>query len=54
VSHAGLALLRQPLLRVTAHVRTATFRWISAAIGGYCDGDNALADSSKAASGPEC
>ena len=28
----------------TAHVRTATFRWISAAIGGYHDGENALAD----------
>jgi Insertion element 4 transposase N-terminal len=34
----------RPLLRVTAHVRTATFRWISAAIGGYHDGENALAD----------
>ena len=33
----------RPLLRVTAHVRTATFRWISAAIGGYHDGENALA-----------
>jgi hypothetical protein len=34
----------RPLLRVTAHVRTATFRWIGAAIGGYRDGENALAD----------
>ena len=34
----------RPLLRITAHVRTATFRWISAAIGGYHDGENALAD----------
>jgi Insertion element 4 transposase N-terminal len=34
----------RPLLRVTAHVRTATFRWIAAAIGGYYDGENALAD----------
>jgi len=34
----------RPLLRVTAHVRTATFRWIAAAIGGYHDGENALAD----------
>jgi hypothetical protein len=34
----------RPLLRVTAHVRTATFRWIGAAIGGYHDGENALAD----------
>ena len=34
----------RPLLRVTAHVRTATFRWIGAAIGGYHDSENALAD----------
>jgi hypothetical protein len=34
----------RPLLRVTAHVRTATFRWVGAAIGGYHDGENALAD----------
>ena len=34
----------RPLLRVTAHVRTATFRWTGAAIGGYHDGENALAD----------
>jgi hypothetical protein len=34
----------RPLLRITAHVRTATFRWLSAAIGGYHDGENALAD----------
>jgi Transposase DDE domain/Insertion element 4 transposase N-terminal len=34
----------RPLLRITAHVRTATFRWISAAIGGYHDSENALAD----------
>jgi hypothetical protein len=34
----------RPLLRVTAHVRTATFRWIGAAVGGYHDGENALAD----------
>ena len=34
----------RPLLRVTAHVRTATFRWIGAAAGGYHDGENALAD----------
>jgi hypothetical protein len=34
----------RPLLRVTAHVRTASFRWIGAAIGGYHDGENALAD----------
>jgi hypothetical protein len=34
----------RPVLRVVAHVRTATFRWIGAAIGGYHDGENALAD----------
>src|SRR5580700_9173601 len=34
----------RPLLRVTAHVRTATFRWTGAAIGGYHDGENALDD----------
>ena len=34
----------RPMLRVTAHVRTATFRWIGAAVGGYHDGENALAD----------
>src|SRR5437763_94221 len=34
----------RPLQRVTAHVRTATFRWIGAAAGGYHDGENALAD----------
>jgi hypothetical protein len=34
----------RPLLRITAHVRTATFRWAGAAAGGYHDGENALAD----------
>ena len=34
----------RPLLRVTAHVRTASFRWKGAALGGYRDGENALAD----------
>ncbi len=38
----------RPLLRVTAHVRTATFRWIAAAIGGYHDGENTLADELEA------
>src|SRR2546430_1952529 len=33
----------RPLLRVTAHGRTAPFRWIGAAIGGYHDGENAVA-----------
>jgi hypothetical protein len=34
----------RPLLRIAAHVRTATRRWMDAAIGGYHDGENALAD----------
>jgi hypothetical protein len=34
----------KPLLRIAAHVRTATFRWISAAAGAYHDGENSLAD----------
>jgi hypothetical protein len=44
----------RPLLRITACVRTATFRWIGAATGGCHDGENALASptSSWAASGP--
>jgi hypothetical protein len=42
----------KPLLRITAHVRTATFRWIGAAAGGYHDGENALADQLEASFGP--
>ena len=38
-SEAGL-----PLLRVVAHVRTASRRWIGAEIGSYHDGENELAD----------
>jgi len=34
----------RPLLRITAHVRAATRQWIAAAIGGYLDGENPLAD----------
>lgn len=34
----------RPLLRITAHVRAVTRRWIAAAIGGYLDGENPLAD----------
>jgi hypothetical protein len=34
----------RPLLRIAAHVRTATRRWIAAATGGYLDGENPLAD----------
>ena len=38
----------KPLLRIAAHVRTASSRWIGAAIGGYHDGENALADQLEA------
>jgi Insertion element 4 transposase N-terminal/Transposase DDE domain len=34
----------RPLLRIAAHVRTASRRWIGAEIGGYHDGENELAD----------
>ena len=34
----------RPLLRIAAHVRTATRRWIGAEIGSYHDGENDLAD----------
>lgn len=34
----------RPLLRVAAHVRTATRRWIAAEAGSYHDGENDLAD----------
>ena len=44
----------RPLLRVAAHVRTASFRWIGAAIGGYHDGENAWLMSCRAVSGREC
>ena len=42
----------RPVLRVTAHVRTATFRWIGATIGVYHDGENALADQLEDTFGP--
>jgi hypothetical protein len=42
----------RPVLRVVAHVRTATFRWAGAAIGGYHDGENALADELEDSFGP--
>ena len=41
----------RPLLRAAAHVRTATGRWIGAALGGYHDGENALADQLEATFG---
>lgn len=34
----------RPLLRVTAHVRTVSRRWIAAAAGSYRQGENELAD----------
>ncbi|HZR52246.1 MAG TPA: IS4 family transposase [Streptosporangiaceae bacterium] len=34
----------KPKIRIAAHVRTASRRWIAAAIGGYHDGENTLAD----------
>jgi hypothetical protein len=34
----------KPKLRIAAHVRTGSRRWIAAAIGGYHDGENTLAD----------
>ena len=39
---------RNPMLRLVALVRTATHRWAAAAIGGYHDGENALADQLEA------
>jgi DDE family transposase/transposase IS4-like protein len=34
----------KPKLRIVSHVRTASRRWIAAAVGGYLDGENTLAD----------
>lgn len=34
----------KPKLRILAHVRTGSRRWIGAAVGGYHDGENALVD----------
>jgi len=34
----------KPKVRVVAHVRTGSRRWIGAAVGGYHDGENALVD----------
>ena len=34
----------RPQLRIVGHVRTGSRRWIAAAIGGYQDGENPLAD----------
>ena len=43
---------KNPLLRLVALVRTATHRWIAAAIGGYHDGENALVDELGSALAP--
>jgi hypothetical protein len=40
---------KNPVLRLVALVRTATHRWAAAAIGGYHDGENALADQLESA-----
>lgn len=34
----------KPKIRIAAHVRTGSRRWIAAATGGYLDGENTLAD----------
>jgi hypothetical protein len=34
----------KPEVRIVAHVRTGSRRWIGAAVGGYHDGENALVD----------
>ena len=34
----------KPKLRIAAHARTGSRRWIAAAVGGYLDGENTLAD----------
>ena len=44
----------RPLLRIAAHVRTASRRWIGAEIGGYHDGENDLADKLEGPSGRAC
>ena len=38
----------KPKIRIAAHVRTGSRRWIAAAIGGYHDGQNTLADQLEA------
>jgi hypothetical protein len=38
----------KPKIRIAAHVRTGSRRWIAAAAGGYHDGENALADQLEA------
>ena len=43
---------KHPMLRIVALVRTATHRWAAAAIGGYHDGENTLADQLESALAP--
>jgi hypothetical protein len=38
----------KPKIRIAAHVRTGSRRWIAAAVGGYHDGENTLADELEA------
>ena len=38
----------KPKIRIAAHVRTGSRRWIAAAVGGYHDGENTLADQLEA------
>src|SRR3974390_1679184 len=38
----------KPKIRIAAHVRTGSRRWIAAAAGGYHDGENTLADQLEA------
>jgi hypothetical protein len=38
----------KPKIRIAAHARTASRRWIAAAVGGYHDGENTLADELEA------
>ncbi len=42
----------KPKLRLAAHVRTGSRRWIAAAAGGYHDGENTLADELEASFTP--
>ena len=43
---------KHPQLRVVALLQAGTMRWKAAAIGGYHDGENALADQMEGALGP--
>ncbi|MGH3238679.1 MAG: transposase domain-containing protein, partial [Streptosporangiaceae bacterium] len=42
----------KPKIRLVAHIRTGSRRWIAAAIGGYHDGENTLADELEASFTP--